>query len=231
MKQFDENILKQKIKEWGTDIIGFADLEDVLPKDLKNLPVGIAIGVRLSNGIIKRIINGPTILYAYHYSIANDFLNEIALKTTNYLQSFGIDAIPVPASQNIRTVKLVFPHKTTATRAGLGWIGKSNLLIHPKFGPRLRLTTVLTNAQIIKFGKPIEDSRCKGCKKCVKACPVGAIIGVNWKKGMKREDLFILEKCWEQIDRNEKIIYKPVCGICISACPFGLKSDDEKIEK
>ena len=224
MKQFDENILKQKIKEWGADIVGFADLKEVLSNGLKHLPVGISIGVRLSNEIIKGIIEGPTILYAYHYTISNDFLNEIALRTTNYLQSFGFDAIPVPASQNTRKTKLIFPHKTTATCAGLGWIGKSNLLIHPKYGPRVRYVTVLTNAEINNFGKTIVDSNCKGCKKCVKACPVGAIIGVNWKRGMKREDLFIYEKCWEQIDKNEKTVGKPVCGICISTCPIGLKS-------
>lgn len=228
MKQFDENILKQKIKEWGADIVGFADLKDVLSNDLKHLSVGITIGVRLSNEIIKGIIDGPTTLYAYHYSITNDFLNEIALKTTNYLQKFGFDVLPVPTSQNTRKTKLIFPHKTAATCAGLGWIGKSNLLINPEYGPRVRYVTVLTNAEIKKFGNPIVDSSCKGCKKCVNACPVGAIIGVNWKRGMKREDLFIYEKCWEKIDKNEKNIGKPICGICITACPFGLKSGEKK---
>lgn len=58
---------------------------------------------------------------------------------------------------------------------GLGEIGWSKVFIHPKWGPRVRLGTILTDAElepdpIIKPG-----TLCKRCMKCAKKCPGGAI--------------------------------------------------------
>ncbi|OFY64528.1 MAG: hypothetical protein A2V64_08625 [Bacteroidetes bacterium RBG_13_43_22] len=45
----------------------------------------------------------------------------------------------------LRTLTVDISHKMVATRAGLGWIGKSDLLISREFGPRLRLVSMLLN--------------------------------------------------------------------------------------
>ncbi|MBU7029867.1 MAG: epoxyqueuosine reductase [Theionarchaea archaeon] len=222
MELVDENRLKQRISEWGADIVGFADLREVLPKELSHLPVAVSIGVRLSDQIIRGIKNGPTMLYAYNVSITNSLLNEIALRASNYLQNSGFDAILIPAAQSSKKSKILFQHKTAATCAGIGWIGKSSLLIHPKNGPQLRLVTVLTDAPVTHYGKPVRESRCGSCKSCVDACPVGAIKGTNWKRGVNVHEYFDLEKCQEYIDKEGLLLDKPVCGICISACHVGL---------
>jgi epoxyqueuosine reductase QueG len=51
------------------------------------------------------------------------------------------------------------PHKTVATRAGLGWVGKSALLISDRFGAALRLTSVLTDAPL-PVAKGVNVSNC-----------------------------------------------------------------------
>jgi epoxyqueuosine reductase QueG len=222
MEEFDENKLKQKIIDWGADVVGFADLKNFVSDELASVPNAISIGVRLSDQIIKGIRKGPTMIYAYNYQITNSLLNEIALKTTNYLQKLGFNALPIPASQNPRKAKVLLYHKTAATCAGLGWIGKNALLIHPEFGPRLRLVSVMTDAPITKFGKPITQSKCGKCRSCVKACVVNALKGVNWTRGMDINEYFAINKCQKQIDKNRAVLDRPVCGICISACPVGL---------
>ena len=64
----------------------------------------------------------------------------------------------------------VFPHKTAATQAGLGWIGKTALFVSPRLGPRLRLATVFTDAEL-PVGEPVTEGRCGSCRRCVDACP------------------------------------------------------------
>lgn len=222
MELFDETRLKQRIREWGGDIFEFADVGEVPVTELSHLPVAVSIGVRLSDYIVRGIRNGPTMLYAYNVSNANSLLNEIALRTSNYLQNSGFDATPIPAAQSSRKSKILFQHKTAATCAGLGWIGKSSLLVNPKYGPRLRLVTVLTNAPITHFGEPVRESNCGSCTSCLGVCPVDAIKDINWKRGMDVHEYFDLEKCQEYIDKEGLLLDKPVCGICISACPVGL---------
>ena len=58
-----------------------------------------------------------------------------------------------------------------ATRAGLEWIGKTDLLITKKFGPRLRLTSILLKDRVIPESKHIDISRCGTCNICVEICP------------------------------------------------------------
>ena len=222
MELFDEDRLKQRISEWGADIVGFADLREVSPREFSHLPAAVSIGVRLSDQIVQQIKNGPTMLYAYNVSVANSLLNEIALRASNYIQNAGFDALFIPAAQSSRKSKILFQHKTAATCAGIGWIGKSALLIHPEHGPRLRLVTVLTDAPLTQYGEPVRESKCGSCKSCVDVCPVGAIKGVDWKRGINVHEYFDLKKCQKYIDTEGLLLDKPVCGICISACPVGL---------
>lgn len=70
---------------------------------------------------------------------------------------------------NTANIKGDFPHKTAATRAGLGWIGRHCQLISRKFGSWIRLGTVFTDmARLV--GKPIERSFCVAA--CVVSRPV-----------------------------------------------------------
>ena len=62
------------------------------------------------------------------------------------------------------------PHKTAATRAGLGWIGKCALLVTEQYGSGIRLSTILTDAPL-EVGVPVEASRCGGCTACQSVCP------------------------------------------------------------
>jgi len=69
--------------------------------------------------------------------------------------------------------------------AGLGWQGKSLLIINPKYEPRVRYATFLTDLPLTP-DEPIEN-KCGKCKQCIKACPVGAIKNLSFTDHPKLE--------------------------------------------
>jgi epoxyqueuosine reductase QueG len=218
----DTEKIRQRIIEWGANLVGFADLSEYVPAKINSLKNAVSIAVRLSDPIIDEVIQGPTLEYAYHHHVVSALLNEIALKTSNLIQSSGYKAFPVPVSQTTDRAMLsaAIPHKTAATRAGLGWVGKNSLLVTPEFGPRVRLVTVLSDYPF-EWDSPVEESRCNTCNECVGICPLKAINGKNWRIGMGRGDLLDAELCSLLIEENRKFFDAPICGRCLSICPVG----------
>lgn len=66
------------------------------------------------------------------------------------------------------------PERELAHKAGLGWIGRNTMIIHPRFGSHLLLAAVLTNLEIA-IDRPFQHDRCGTCRRCVEACPTKAI--------------------------------------------------------
>jgi epoxyqueuosine reductase QueG len=131
--------------------------------------------------------------------------------------------LPASIRTDKKDIKGVFPHKTAATRSGLGWIGKHCQLITREFGPWVRLGTVFTNMKL-DCGPPIEKEFCGICTVCVDACPAGALKGSAWKPGIPREEIIDVFACDRWKKENYMQFHKGHnCGICSSVCPYGLK--------
>jgi epoxyqueuosine reductase len=119
------------------------------------------------------------------------------------------------------TLRGDFSHKLPATRAGLGWIGKSSLLVTEEFGPRVRLATVLIDADL-PCGTPIVESRCGDCRLCIDACPYGSLRGADWYPGIDRELLIDAKSCYSERDKYQATLgRRHACGICAHVCPKG----------
>ena len=119
----------------------------------------------------------------------------------------------------------MFSHKYAASLSGLGSVGKSGLFISEKFGPRVRLGTILTNAEFpVKNDEP--KCICGDCRECVKACPAQAISGEIWKAGDDRSIIIDAKACSDYMKKAFQYIGRgAVCGICMKVCPKGRKSD------
>lgn len=65
--------------------------------------------------------------------------------------------------------------RAAAHRAGLGWWGKSANILIPQIGSKVVLGSVVTNAALADQDTPIVDG-CGTCRRCVDACPTGAIV-------------------------------------------------------
>ena len=216
-----QQALSEFISSLSVDEFGYADLSDV--DTPAGLPRACVFLRRMPADIMKSIKNGPTEEYAEEYRRANAEINTTGFMIEKFLFEKGYKAKMIHASVRTDKVNLmgIFPHKTAATRAGLGWIGKSCMLINKNFGPYIRIGTVLTDMPL-KTAEPVVKSKCGKCRKCVEACPIKAICGNLWEPGMPRHDLFDAFAC-EMYKTRYFSDYNNGnnCGICASVCPFG----------
>jgi epoxyqueuosine reductase QueG len=109
--------------------------------------------------------------------------------------------------------------------AGLGWIGKSCLLVTPDAGPRVRWVTVLTDAPIEATGKQM-DQKCGDCHKCVDICPPKAFTGEPFRPEDERDVRYDARKCENYFKElmTETGFSETVCGLCLYVCPQGRKT-------
>lgn len=189
-----------------------------------DLPFAISMGMRLDPDIIAPVVDGPTPAYFEEYKRLNAALGEIAEALAALIRERGAAAEARRATVRGTVVKDwtdagVFPHKTAATQAGLGWIGKTALFVSPVLGPRVRLATVFTDLEL-PAGEPVTSGRCGRCRLCVDACPAGAGRDVAWRAGMPRAELYDARACERRCDTN-KGVAGGLCGICIAVCPYG----------
>jgi epoxyqueuosine reductase QueG len=226
MESRENNYLKLKdwVLEQGISLFGVADIRP-LKNDFLHLSrqlidsfeSGISMAVRLSDAVLDEVEDRPTQLYFHHYRQANFHLDRIAFRLVNFIQEEGCRALPIPASQIIdwERQKGHLSHKMVAQEAGLGWIGRNNLLVNPTCGARIRLVTVLTDLPL-KHDQPVKDG-CRECKKCLSVCPAGAI--------KERQEEFEHLKCFEQLRlfRKRDHIGQYICGVCVKACRGGLR--------
>ena len=223
-------LLVEAARRWGADLVAVADtshlagIETDPPDLLRGYPRAVSLAVRLADGIMDQISEGPTALYGHHYQDVNTLLDHIAIRVSGLLQSWGGKALPIPASHILDEEHFVasLSHKAVALHAGLGWQGKSLLLVTPQFGPRVRLATVLTDLDL-PAGAPIKN-RCVKCTHCVDACPAGAIKNASTELHYaSRAEALDLGCCVQQLRRNEQRVHIPpyICGVCVSACPWG----------
>lgn len=220
---------KQKIidllKSLNVSKFGFGDLTGLVPEQYNNLTTGISIAIRLSDTVMNEIEQEPTHTYFHHYRTVNAFIDQVTLRVVMLLQDLGYHAVAIPASQSINKEGYdysgVFQHRTAATNAGLGWIGKNACLVTPEFGPRVRLGTILTN-MCVEFNEPIKTSKCGTCEVCVRACPPIALIGNKWHRSIERKELVNAKVCSMHMSEHYKHIGRGVvCGICVKSCPIG----------
>lgn len=226
--------LDEFARELGADFFGVADItpaEDFIQNQggdmVRGYPRAISIGIILLDTIVdqlpQRFERSVAVNYRHHtYDIINLRLDLISSRIGSLLQKEGHKALPIPASERYDDKELfaVFSHKLAANMAGLGWIGKSCLLITPEAGPRVRWTTILTEAPLNPTGEPLEDG-CGECTDCVDTCPVSAFTGEKFRAYENREVRYDARKCEKYFKVMEDAGKIPVCGLCIYNCPKG----------
>lgn len=218
------NAIKRLLKDHGASLVGFADLTELPAEVRRFFPRGISIALALDPSKVKDIGNGPAHEYYQEYRRVNGLLDELGALTEDYLKKSGFSALARTSAVvkvDPATKRSDLPHKTLATRAGLGWIGKNALCITTQFGAAQRFTSVLTDAPLI-CGNPSDKSDCGDCLECRIVCPATAIKGRNWHKGIDRDRLIDALACYHYIkDYGLGIgLTEVTCGQCIKACPY-----------
>jgi len=212
--------LSQQAKKLGADLFGVTEtskLTDYIHREIKeaahSLPFTVSIAVRVQRKIFDSLTNGPNIIYKHHYKTANFKLDDIIFSLCQYLNKQGYEALPIPASVLTGWEKPYahLSHRHAAMQAGLGFLGRSGLLVHPEYGAAVRLASVMTDMPLTT-DSPL-DMDCGKCKACVAACPANAIM-------IEGIDEFDGQACYNLLKQFEKRrgVGVMICGLCIKAC-------------
>jgi epoxyqueuosine reductase QueG len=159
------------------------------------------------------------------YDIINDRLNQVALDLANYLEDLGYASLFFPAtygalSEKIGQLPAMLSQRHAAVRAGLGEFGLNNVVVTPRYGPRIRFNSVITTAPLTP--SPLLESKvCQGadCHICVDECPADALSQLSGEAPMEvrlnpasRTDWTLCRKSQGSSD---------CMGRCLRVCPVG----------
>jgi epoxyqueuosine reductase QueG len=217
--------LKSTLLSHGASLVGFGDLTELPAEVRSDVPVGICVAVKYPKDVIRGITELPTREYYDWYNRLNERLDMLVTLGAEALGILGYEAVAQTRARvgiGETEYNTLLPHKTVATRAGIGWIGKSALLVTERYGSMIRLSTILTNAPL-KTAEPVNRSKCGGCMACANACPGGAISGREWSAGLYRDEFFDAVKCRKTARERSMRGFggvETICGKCIETCPY-----------
>ncbi len=213
----------------GVDFFGVADISAqreafarVWPTSLAEISTGIVVGLHLDDAVVEQLLGPAETVPAEEYwgrcyRDINDRLDLIVAGLAELLVAQGYRAVVIPATLKVDADGLLgpFTHKAIARLAGLGWIGKSCMLITPQVGPRVRWATVLTDAPLPPTSGEALADRCGSCRECVDICPVAAYTGRPFALDEPVALRFDTRRCQSHLQSA------PVCGKCLAVCPWG----------
>lgn len=210
------NELVSELNTRGANIIKIVDISMLSANQNRGYSVALLIGIVLSPGYISRLTK-ENILDKSEFSEKENSADKLAEWTVNFINAKGYKAF-AQSERNLclygfydeMTKITPLPHKAIALMAGLGWIGKNNLLVTQEYGSALCMCTVLTNAPLPSENRPIVMPKCGECFVCKNVCQAEAIHGSTWKIGMNRDLIVDVYHC------NS-------CLKCLTNCPWTQK--------
>jgi len=211
--------IEEQLKNKNIALIGFANLSEIKENLRYGFKYGISIAIALK--VFPSITDEPFIEYYNEFKRVNMEIKETADFLAASIKDFGYNAYSLANEKQNDKFRTQLPYKTLATRAGLGWIGKSGTLVTKKYGNAIRLNGVLTDMPL-ETGLPVNSSLCGDCEECVKYCPGKAISGNLWNLHTERDELLNAYECKNTVIDRGKIwdVTEGSCGICIAVCPY-----------
>lgn len=211
------NELIAELKKRGANFVKTVDISMLSDKENQGYCSALVLGITLSPGYIKRLSQNTKTDYSEFGRKEHD-ADELAEWTADFLLEQGYKAF-AQSQKNLlskkglfdaQTKRTLLPHKKIAMMAGLGWIGKSNLLVTEENGSALCMCTVLTNAPLAVEMQSILMPKCGKCRVCQDICPSGALHGQVWNRDIDKDLIVDVYHC-------------RACLKCLALCPWTQK--------
>jgi len=162
---------------------------------------------------------------------ARNEISDIQNEIENILLKYSVKYIfPLITQNDEQDLLAPISFKQLGVNAGIGWIGKNDLLVTNEYGPRIRLGAVL-----IDFDFPIninlKENKCpENCILCINSCPYKALKNKMWANSVKRDEIINYKLCNKKrsLYINE-IGRKHSCGYCMVSCIYGLNNHENNI--
>jgi len=229
-KDAEENLQETRgiAFEAGAQLIGVADLRNL--KGIYSFPPDLLSGFRFGISIGVGLDNHGTYDDSAEDRYAFPLLNNIAERICDHAHRLGYKAKRIAADERVEERpplrwKGEISHKAVAKAAGLGWIGRSMLLVTPDMGPRVCLTTVVTDMPLVP-GEPRKNN-CGSCSACISACPIGALKKRNFEDHPELlEEVLDVDACDTRVEARPRGTV--LCYECMLACPIGMGHQERK---
>lgn len=183
--RLDTSWLRQLALDAGADDAGFVEIDrPELADQRKDILAALPHAKTLVSFVVRmnreNLRTPPRSVANLEFHHAGEEVNHAARKIVARLEERGVRAINVamgfPMEMDRFPGKLwVVSHKPVAVAAGLGKMGIHRNVIHPRFGNFILLGTVVMEAEVTEYSRPLDYNPCLECKLCVSACPTGAI--------------------------------------------------------
>jgi epoxyqueuosine reductase len=161
----------------------------------------------------------------------HDALREPLAQLADYVRSLGNADTIAKAYCDAGPV----PERELAQRAGIGWIGKNTMLIDPTSGSFFFIAVILTNLDIA-LDLPFEADRCGSCRRCLDACPTGALPEERVLDSRRCISYLTIEHRGPLEQEAGALLGDWVfgCDVCQEVCPWNIKfarpADDPVLE-
>jgi len=226
------NDLTQEIRSLAgastADLVGIAAGDRFSAEELGE--VGRSLGPVRSIVVLALHIVDPVQTVRFHsrqvytdsriaVSLGDAMLCDACWRAVEMLRRAGFQAaIPRNLRYGRRDALHKVSYKKAAVLAGLGAFGRSQLLIHPEWGPWVFLRTVATDAPLPP-DEPIAFSPCDDCGRCVAACPTGALSQAGFNRPLCEEGI---GRSGPGTSVHRLSPYGQInCEECMRACPIG----------
>lgn len=118
--------------------------------------------------------------------------------------------------------------KQLAVDAGLGWTGRQSLLVTPQYGTFVLLGELIVSEEVDRYDSPVEDG-CGECRRCVEACPAGALLATRSADASKCISRATVEARQGKADDAVNLhgwIFG--CDECQSCCPYNRRAPQHR---
>ena len=220
--------LKSEAIAGGAATVGIAHVTAMIDDSSSARVCAIAFTLRYPDEQVERLPNDEGIREAIHQlgAISKRIyaaLQRLIFETDTTAKHSGYDAVETIFGRF--TCRL--SQKAIAQQAGLGWIGKSSLLVTPQFGPRARLGTLFTDLPLASDA-PFPTNECRDCRVCADVCPANAVTGQPFHFGPFLGYQLARTACEAHLSRHQQMSgTREFCGLCLKECPYGKRSSAE----
>lgn len=164
------------------------------------------------------------------YALGKDYHEVLKTKLFTLLEYIRTDLAPCEGRAFVDSAPLL--EKALAKEAGLGWIGKNSLLIHPRMGSFVFIGELVIDLEL-DYDKPFGNTLCGSCTRCMDSCPTGAIIAPSVLDARKCISYLTIETKEDIPDSLTGNLSNCLigCDICQQVCPWNNKARQHNIEE